>query len=721
MQNRMEKVYLMLALICLLLAGCGGKEETGDSRSEAVPVGELQEGSGYFVEKVESVQFQEAKEGTVVYNTTYRTLGDQIYMIRVEKKEETDEYSVFVQSYETESRKKKRYNVTPRIPGKEGSVICSADLTTDLKLSLKMREEGKENAIFLVQMSLEGEVLQVEESFPESGYPWNQEMGSGTKTFCLADGRTVISRYDAERNISRLTWYQEDGTEELLGDLEETVVLSMAVDRDGILYYMGSDDSLVRWDVEQNTREVLFHPHSTGVNTAMYYGLTINDEGKLRICSLGTEGGLIYRLTDQEISGEDKIRLCSLEGYINYEMKQIASNFQINGGNVRISVELESKPEYQDNYRDRILAEMVVGKGPDILFVSRDDMILLQEKGLLLDISDMISEEVREQMLPVALELGSPGGELVGLVTELGFETMGTSRQTWDQDGWTVEEFIERMEEKGDWKRLFLHAYGYRSSGEYFFNEIIPGQLEDLSLLDLEQGTCDFNNKKFIRILEFCKKYSSQEQNLGDENQSRKEDIRMLVEGESGAERVPMAQGFYGFSWVVGGLYGDECRIVGYPTEKGSGNYVYSPYYLVVSAKTKQQEEIRKFFDLLLKTDNQMFSGACSVRRDVLISYEVAENPFPGGEYCLVHWNPNDPEDTHWIMIEDSYIKPDLTSYLEDFLEFLESSTPKPYCPSQIENILREEGSAYFASDKSAEVTADIIQRRVQLYLDENK
>lgn len=717
MQNRMEKVYLMLTLICLLLAGCGGKEETGDSRSETVSVGELQEGSGYFVEKVESVQFQEAKEGTVVYNTTYRTLGDQIYMVRLEKKEETDEYSVFVQSYEIELRKKKQYNVTPQIPGKEGSVIYSADLTTDLKLSLKMREEGKENAFFLVQMSLEGEVLQVEESFPESGYPWNQEMGSGTRTFCLADGRTVISRHDADRNISRLTWYQEDGTEELLGDLEETAVLCMAADRDGILYYMGSDDTLVRWDVEQNTREVLFHPHSTGVSKAMYYGLTINDEGKLRICSLGTEEGLIYRLTDQEISGEDKIRLCSLESYIDNGIKQVAANFPVNGGNVRISVELEGKPEYRDNYRDRILAEMVVGKGPDILFVSREDMILLQEKGLLLDISDMISQEVQEQMLPVALELGSPGGELVGLVTQLWVQTMGTSRQTWDQDGWTVEEFMERMEEKGDWKRLF-RAYG--PSGEYFFNEIIPGQLEDLSLLDLEQGTCDFNNEKFIRILEFCKKYSSREQNLKVENQSREEDIKMLVEGEWGAELVEVA-GLYYFSGLVGGLYGDECRIVGFPTEKGSGNYAYSPFYLVVSAKTKQQEEIRKFFDLLLKTDNQMFTSSGSVRMDVLTSYEVIKNPFPGGEYCLAHHNPNDPEDTVWIMIEDSYIKPDLTSYLEEFTEFMEGIAPKPYCPSQIENILREEGSAYFASDKSAEVTADIIQRRVQLYLDENK
>lgn len=720
----MKKVYWLLALICMILAGCGGKEETGEPQSEDVPVGDLKEGPGYFVEKVESVQFQEPGEGIAGYSTIYRMLGDQIYMVRVEQKEETGEYSVFVQSYEIESRKKKRYNVVPRVPGKEGSLICSADLTTDLKLSLKMREEGKENAFFLVQMSLEGEILQVEESFPESGYPWNQEMWSNTKVFGLSDGRTVISRYDAERSISRLTWYQEDGKEELLGDLEDTAVLGMTVDREGILYYMGNDDSLVRWNVEQNTREVLFQPHANGIEMATNgYALTVNDEGIIRICALEGEKGMIYSLTDQEIPGEAKIRLCSLKGEVGISYFQtVAASFRQNGGNVRIALELEGKPEYQEDYRNRILAEMTVGKGPDILYVSREDMILLQDKGMLLDISDMISEEVREQLIPGVLELGCTGGELVGLVPEVNFKTVGTSRQTWDQDGWTVEEFIERIEEKEDWEYLFDY-WGRAAGGIYFFNYIIPVQLESLSLLDLEQGTCDFNSEKFIHILQFCKKYASREQREGDAFWDSAESARKLVEGESAAEVVNMYGGMTVFSRIMG-EYGDECRIVGYPTGKGSGNYVdsYSYCYLVVNAGTKQQEEIRKFFDLLLNIDNQMNTDGCSVRMDVLSSYEVIRNPFPGGEYCLVHYSPNHSEEgAHYIMIKEDDIKPDHTSYLEEFLEFVKSCTPEPYCPPQIQNILWEEGSAYFGSDKSAEETADIIQRRIQLYLDETR
>lgn len=728
----MKKRCWLLALICLLLAGCGKMKEADSAQEENVPAGELpagelpageqpagelQEGPGYYVEKVDSLRFQEAEEEMEARGSVYRMLGDEVWLLRVEQTIEADEYGVFVQSYGIESGKTRKYRITPQIPGKEGSAIYSADLTTDRKLSLKMKEEGKENAFFLVQMSLEGEILRTEERFPESGYPWNQEVWSDMGVFGLADGRTVVSRYDSERNISRLTWYQEDGKEKPLGDLEDVAVLSMTVDGDGILYYLGNDDTLVRWDVEQNTREILFRLHENGIEWDVNgCGISVNDEGMPRICSFGRGTGIVYRMTDREIPGEDKIRLCSLEGEAGiYYFQKIAAGFRQNGGSVRIALELEKKSEYQEDYRNRILAEMTVGKGPDILYLSREDMILLQEKGLLLDLTDMISEEVREQLIPGALELGSVDGELVGLVPEVNFSTVGVSRSLWDQDGWTVEEFMDQVEEKGDWQYLFDFS-GSSAGGRYFFNIIIPAQLESLSLLDLEAGTCDFKNEKFIRILEFCKKFSSLEYREGEVRWDRDESARKLREGESAADIRHLYGGLTEFTDIME-RYGDDCRIVGFPTGLGSGNYVdsYSYGYLVVNAETKQKEEIRKFFDLLLSIDNQMDTSGCSVRMDVLSSYLVSSFM---GQNSVVHYNPSDPEDQRSYMIA---VKPDGTSYVEEFLEFVKSCTPEPYCPPEISRILREEGTAYFENGRSAEETADTIQRRVWLYLEENK
>lgn len=723
----MKKRFWLPVLLCLLLAGCGGEKEAGDAQGGSLSEGERQEGSlpegevresaGYFVDQVDSVRFDSPEDETKTRASVYRMLGDEAWLLRVEQTGEAGEYSVFAQSYGIGSKETKEYRITPQIPGKEGSEIYSADLTTDRKLSLKMREEGKEKTFFLVQMSLEGEILQTEERFPESGYPWNQELGSDVGVFGLADGRTVVSRYDPDRSISRLTWYQEDGREETLGDLEDVAVLSMAVDGDGILYYLGNDDTLVRWDVERNTREILFKLYENGIDFDVNgFGLALNDEGMPVICSFGREKGLIYRMTDREIPAEDKIRLCSLDGEVGIGyFRKIAAEFRQNGGNVRIALELEKQSEYQDDYRNRILAEMTVGKGPDILYVSREDMMLLQENGMLLDLADMISEEVREQLIPGVLELGSVNGELVGLVPEVNFSTVGVSRSLWDREGWTVEDFMEQVGKKEDWQYLFDFS-GSSAGGRYFFNNIIPGQLESLSLLDLEAGTCDFKNEKFIRILEFCKKYSSLEYQEGEVRWDRDESARKLREGESAADVRHLYGGLTEFTDIME-RYGDDCRIVGFPTGLGSGNYVdsYSYGYLVVNAGTKQKEEIRKYFDLLLSIDNQMDTSGCSVRMEVLSSYRVSSFM---GENSVVHYNPDDPEDQRFYMIA---VKPDGTSYVEEFLEFVKSCTPKPYCPPQISDILWEEGKVYFESSRSAEETADVIQRRVWLYLEENK
>ena len=66
-------------------------------------------------------------------------------------------------------------------------------------------------------------------------------------------------------------------------------------------------------------------------------------------------------------------------------------------------------------------------------------------------------------------------------------------------------------------------------------------------------------------------------------------------------------------------------------------------------------------------------------------------------------------------------VKPDGTTYQEEYLDFVESCEPVPYFPQLIREIVKEEVASFFAGHKEAEEVADIIQRRVQLYLDENK
>ena len=52
-------------------------------------------------------------------------------------------------------------------------------------------------------------------------------------------------------------------------------------------------------------------------------------------------------------------------------------------------------------------------------------------------------------------------------------------------------------------------------------------------------------------------------------------------------------------------------------------------------------------------------------------------------------------------------------------MAFVESCEPRPYWPGQVQTIIVEEITPFFEGKKSAEEAADVIQRRVQLYMDE--
>ena len=68
--------------------------------------------------------------------------------------------------------------------------------------------------------------------------------------------------------------------------------------------------------------------------------------------------------------------------------------------------------------------------------------------------------------------------------------------------------------------------------------------------------------------------------------------------------------------------------------------------------------------------------------------------------------------------LEHYFHFPELESYLEDYVSFLKKVGPWE-ADSPIEDIVRQEAAEYFKGGRSAAEIADIIDNRVQLYLDE--
>ena len=75
---------------------------------------------------------------------------------------------------------------------------------------------------------------------------------------------------------------------------------------------------------------------------------------------------------------------------------------------------------------------------------------------------------------------------------------------------------------------------------------------------------------------------------------------------------------------------------------------------------------------------------------------------------------------TKRIKEEIDYSRPDGTSYLPEYLAFMDSCRLSTGLTDPIVDIIWEEAEAFFAEDKDVQKVADIIQSRVQTYLNEN-
>ncbi len=68
---------------------------------------------------------------------------------------------------------------------------------------------------------------------------------------------------------------------------------------------------------------------------------------------------------------------------------------------------------------------------------------------------------------------------------------------------------------------------------------------------------------------------------------------------------------------------------------------------------------------------------------------------------------------------EISCIKRDGSSFKKEYREFLDSVAPKNVRYDDLKTVIQEEAEPFFAGQKDAATVAEIIQNRIQIYLEE--
>lgn len=363
--------------------------------------------------------------------------------------------------------------------------------------------------------------------------------------------------------------------------------------------------------------------------------------------------------------------------------------------------------DYQEVYQteediNRILMETVSGKGPDILYVSRENMKNLVKNDALGILSQIISEENRNVMLPGALEMGSEEGELLGMPLSVYINTLITNRLYWKEDTWTVNDVLKILDEHEELLGLFVDVFG---QDDYFYNMyyMIGMDLENSQFM--VNGESHFDCEEFQNVLIRIKEKTGNIETGGS--------LANMVETLNTGTILGMGGAIFGMRdyGSVCQKIGENTRIVGYPTESGCGNYMTANGMLVVNKNAVDKAGVKELVNYLFELETQMMiQDGISVRLDVpekQLKYDSNRK-----NYYLLY------PDESMQYLPDKY---DKSSYLDEYLHFIENAVPRALDSDELFYIVMEEADNYFYSDKVVSEVTKTIQNRVQLYLDEKK
>lgn len=526
------------------------------------------------------------------------------------------------------------------------------------------------------------------------------------------EGELILPIYDENGKCYEFLWMDaEEGELRCLARMETSYpyIRQMYGMLGSDIYYRAqetAEDWIVRWDTQSGKRVQVFDFRATGISSNYQTMLALREgqtpvlrlikyeEGRPRKEWLAAfaqqkpaEDGVI-RVADLAAAGESKETVAACASLASMEA-------------------LGFRYEYEDasasEARDRVLLELSQGQGPDLLFVPLEDMHLLGEKGLLMDMGELLPRELQEELLPGALEIGTVDGRLLGVPAAVSARTLAVAGDVWTEDTWQLEDVIGLMEEgklTGTIRPVPHYMMGKYLTPDLTVMELLNYSLADSFLIDWENRESHFEDERFVRLLE-----------LTAEDKSA-----ALADAESwldGGKNIFLGYftGEAQFLDFFAHMEAEGGRIVGYPTNGGCGSYLMADGgVLAVNANIARKEAAVCFLETMLGEELQLKShfGCRSVRRlspgDYIVREESGRLVFMGGTHA-----PEVPE------FEDG------ATALHRAGSFLENCVAPPPSYYQINRIILEELHAMYAEGKSPQTAAEIIDSRVQLYLDEGK
>ncbi len=414
-------------------------------------------------------------------------------------------------------------------------------------------------------------------------------------------------------------------------------------------------------------------------------------------CSCGNRNNAEAPILNE--NGKEEIVVCSQK--FSAYMKNAIVNY--NKQSDRYEVVVRERPEdvLAEDFRRNIQLELTNGNGPDIIYYNcftDCNIFPCAEDGYLMDVTDFLNEQT--DIIDIAKGYNELNGRIYAVPVNMSIRTVCTfERYEIEPKDNTLKYWMTLTEDTNtefDWDGIFLlEMLGIGVDGIQLF-------------VDEENGKSNFEQKEFIELLEFAKKYGYKD--IGETIPERVASGKQIFWETS-------IQEFEKF-WFQEAAFKESPSYIGYPTEEG-GRHKLSCISCTINNASKHKEGALDFLSFLLSDEQQRlsFNGGQGfpVRKSVLTKLwdEAIKEPYTGK-----------PEDVKVIghLTQGVYYEPRKMKEEEEALFWEMLNNPLyNYNYNPIREIVDEETQPFFDGKKTAEEVAKVIDNRVQIYLYETK
>ncbi len=600
------------------------------------------------------------------------------------------------------------------------------------------------------------------ERVPDSGYEGEKgEFSADGEFFLTSAGETVyydywrqgtVALYDeqfhlkGEKNLGedvrvcgilqdpengRLLWYGmrdgkagvwelEDGTPVLKGGqtLERVNAGNFhgVYDAEGVLYLA---DGRFLWRVEDGEAEEACSFFDRDYPMTTLYTMEASENGGL-LLRIQCAKELLLRIEENQEPLPEKQEIIIASKTLYNALETAIGEFNRMSERYRVKVEYPYDPygpmpadagELSAEFWRKLQMEFSAGRGPDLYLSSSysREITALAEEGYLQSLEGVLEDE--EDFWPAAMEVGKIGGVQYGLPYFAHLYLTAYSRKNaGERRSFTLPELMEAVRESG----AEILQWGYGGTDIVLWYGLYDNDNRDF--IDWEAGESHLKEKPFQEFLEFAGEYADP---VRFEFPNWEDAARIVADGKTFAAHNFMAQS-WGTIWSgdTGSLetiFQGDPVCIGYPRSEGNGIYVDAPMFLK-NAHSESAEGVKEFLRFLLSKENQRL-----FLTDIIIDNVGTPPQVPVRLSVLEESIELARERKEQGAVGDSFL-PTMTEEQAREARFLiENAQPANWKVSEIEDIFYEELPLYFEGRRSLEETLDILDNRVQLYLDEKK